>query len=288
MEMTFALLGISICSVWIPSIPISKKIHIPLWIIFFTCAVISGLIAGHLTYEAIFILITYIGFTYLAKYFSPSQWQRYLFEILVAIFTLLLVLHKLPGFHNYLLAPSIFISSDSTPFALYAKFDKATAGLVLLAFFCQRCHSFSEMKTVLFKTLPITLVAVFCLITLSIAFGYVRVDVKIPQITAIFLATKLLFTCVSEEAIFRGFLQERLSNLFSSARGGGLLAVFCSGLLFGLAHISAGAVYALIASIAGITYAFAYFFTKRIEASILTHFAVVAVHFFGFTYPYIR
>jgi membrane protease YdiL (CAAX protease family) len=55
--------------------------------------------------------------------------------------------------------------------------------------------------------------------------------------------------------------------------------------LFGLAHWGGGARYAMLASVAGLGYALVYARVRRVEASILVHFAVNAVHFVGFTYP---
>jgi uncharacterized protein len=57
--------------------------------------------------------------------------------------------------------------------------------------------------------------------------------------------------------------------------------------LFGLAHIAGGIVYVGLATIAGIGYSIVYLRTRRIESAIVTHFAVNAVHFFGFTYPHL-
>ena len=286
MEITFALLGLSICSVWVPPFALTKKINFPVWPLFFSLAVISGLISGYLTYEAIFILSGYIFSVYLAKRWASSKWQRYLFEILVIVFTAGLVLHKFPGFHNPILVSGVFLSSDAAPFTLYAKFDKATAGLVMLAFFCQRSHSLSEIKSVLAKTWPIVLGTIFGLMALAMALGHIKLNLKFPQMTLLFLITKLLFTCVCEEAIFRGFIQERLNKLFAQVRLSSMLTVICSGILFGLGHAGGGLSYVSISTVAGICYAYAYFHARRIEAPILTHFALIVVHFFGFTYPY--
>jgi hypothetical protein len=43
--------------------------------------------------------------------------------------------------------------------------------------------------------------------------------------------------------------------------------------------------YVALATIAGLGYGWIYQRTGRIEASILTHFALNAVHFFAFSYP---
>jgi len=59
-------------------------------------------------------------------------------------------------------------------------------------------------------------------------------------------------------------------------------------LLFGAAHAAGGGVYVLLAAISGLGYAYAYYATQRIEAPIIVHIVVNAVHFIGFTYPHLR
>lgn len=287
MEITFVLLGISICAVWCPSIAITKNIRFPPWLIFFCLAVISGLVFGYLSYEACFILGVYISSAYLAQRVIKTSWVQYLFEAIVILLTIGLVLHQLPGFHNPLLVDGLSLSTNAAPLSFYAKFDKASAGLVMLAFFCQRSRSLSEVKSVLKQTLPIILSTVIVLMVLTMALGYTELDFKLPQITGVFLFTKLFFTCVAEEAIFRGFIQERLSKLLLNTHLNVLIAVFGSGVLFGLVHAAGGVLYIFLATLAGISYAYAYFLTRRIEAPIFIHFALITVHFIGFTYPYI-
>ena len=55
--------------------------------------------------------------------------------------------------------------------------------------------------------------------------------------------------------------------------------------LFGLVHAGGGPTYVVLATLAGVGYGWVFLRTGRIEASILTHFALNAVHFLGFTYP---
>jgi membrane protease YdiL (CAAX protease family) len=103
--------------------------------------------------------------------------------------------------------------------------------------------------------------------------------------TPIFLVTNLLFTCVAEEAFFRGFLQDRLARAMAHTRYGAAFAIICSGLLFGLAHVGGGLPLILLASLVGLGSGLAYHRTQRLEAAIVTHFIVNAVHFICFTYP---
>jgi membrane protease YdiL (CAAX protease family) len=83
-------------------------------------------------------------------------------------------------------------------------------------------------------------------------------------------------------------LQDRLALSLARFRFGPLLAVACSALLFGAAHMAGGGTYVLLATVAGLGYAYAYYVTQRIEAAIIVHFAVNAVHFIGFTYPHLN
>jgi membrane protease YdiL (CAAX protease family) len=68
-------------------------------------------------------------------------------------------------------------------------------------------------------------------------------------------------------------------------RHGQWWALSVASVLFGLAHAGGGPIYVALATVAGAGYGWAYLRTGKIEASILTHFALNAVHFFGFTYP---
>jgi hypothetical protein len=123
------------------------------------------------------------------------------------------------------------------------------------------------------------------LLGLSLASGYVRFDPKFPRESWLWITVNLCFTCVAEEALFRGFIQAQLARLWGNVVRGGWYALLVSAVLFGLAHAAGGPAYVTLATIAGVGYGWAYLRTGRIEASILTHFAVNATHFFGFTYP---
>jgi len=115
----------------------------------------------------------------------------------------------------------------------------------------------------------------------------VRLEPKWSDAALAFLVANLLFTCVAEEAFFRGLIQERLMRLAETRRqpAWNWIAIAVSTLLFGLAHAGGGATWLLVATIAGLGYALVYARTRSIEGAILVHFAVNAAHFIGFTYP---
>ncbi|MDB6126494.1 MAG: protease family (abortive protein) protein, partial [Verrucomicrobia bacterium] len=115
--------------------------------------------------------------------------------------------------------------------------------------------------------------------------GYVRFDPKFPAEAWLWMWANLFLTCLAEEAICRGLVQRQLQLAWQNFPGGRALALIVAATLFGLAHSSGGPMYVALATVAGLGYGWVYQRTGRIEASILTHFSLNAVHFFFFTYP---
>jgi len=202
-----------------------------------------------------------------------------------AVLALALAMHKLPGFHNPLLMDGVVLSAGAAPFTQYANFDKGAVGLILLALLCRRVATLAELRDTLRRTAPVLLLTVAVTLGFALAAGVVGVDVKLPQQALLFIGVNLLFTVVAEEAFFRGFLQARLAAALARFQWGPWLAVAVSALLFGAAHLGGGLRYGILATIAGLGYAVAYQRTQRIEAAILVHIALNAVHFIAFTYP---
>jgi len=100
--------------------------------------------------------------------------------------------------------------------------------------------------------------------------------------TPTFLLVNLFFTCIAEEAFFRGGIQQGIIQLYPKLPW---LAVGVSALLFGLSHLGGGAKYAMLATIAGLGYACLYQRSRSIVSVILMHFVFNALHFVFFVYP---
>ena len=56
---------------------------------------------------------------------------------------------------------------------------------------------------------------------------------------------------LAEEALFRGYIQERLGRLWRARRWGADAALLCAAALFGLAHYAGGWQWMLLAGLAG-------------------------------------
>jgi membrane protease YdiL (CAAX protease family) len=285
--LTFLLLGLAICSVWLKPVSFAANAKATPWMALFAAAVISGWAAGVLYAPAVIALAAFAACAWLAAT-AQQKTMRVVFGLLTLLLGFALAIHRLPGFNNPIVIAGAMFSPDAARFTQYANFDKGTVGLMLLALLCNRVRTRAEMRDVLNKTLPVLALTLIAVLATAVGIGLVHPDVKLPEVTLLFLAVNLFFTVIAEEAFFRGFIQARIAASLTSVRHGGLIAAACSALLFGAAHLAGGPAYALLAFIAGLGYAYAYHKTQRIEAPILIHIALNAVHFIGFTYPYIK
>lgn len=196
-----------------------------------------------------------------------------------------LMLHLLPGFRNPRVLDAVRFTPDAMPYSLYLNLDKTVAGILLIGFGHSRIRRISDWGGMLRRALPWAAGLLVLIMLLSLAAGYVRFAPKWPAATALWLWVNLCFTCLAEEALFRGFIQGGLQRAWERRPWGQVGALGIAAVLFGLAHAAGGPTYVALATVAGVGYGWVYQRTGRIEASILTHFALNTVHFLLFTYP---
>jgi membrane protease YdiL (CAAX protease family) len=197
----------------------------------------------------------------------------------------LLAAHAMSGFQNPVVLREVVLSSGAMPYTQYVNFDKTLAGVLVLAI-----GWFAPLRTArdwsaTLRVAPIVGATIVVVMAASLALGFVRFDPRWTPLFWVWAPINLLLTCVSEEALFRGFLQRELAVALEGRAYASATAVAASAFAFGLAHAGGGWRYVLLATIAGIGYALAYQRSGRVEASILAHFAVNATHFLLFTYP---
>lgn len=281
--LTYGLLALAVLGLWLPSPRLGGREAWP-WAVGLALASVAGLATGYLDWRAPLAILAHGLLAWFARQ-ATQAWRRVPLLVLTGVAAFLFALHRMPGFHNAVLASGIRVSRGAPPFTLHANFDTAAAGIVLMGLFCPRIACGADWLAMLRRVWPVVLATLIAVLGLGYAAGYVRFDPKWTPWTGAFLALNLLFTCVTEEAFFRGFLLERFARAWAGWRHGRLAAVLLSTLLFGLAHAAGGPALVLLASVAGFGYAAAYLATRRIEGAILTHFALNAVHFLAFTYP---
>lgn len=292
--LSYGLLAGAVLALWAPALPSPAPARwaarspdaarLPAWCVLLALACLAGLATGYLDWRALAAIAVYVSLSIAARDSRPS-WRRTALLTLTGVAAFLFALHRVPGFHNAVLAAGVRVSHDAPPFTLHANFDTAAAGIVLMGVFCRRIARGRDWLAMLRRVWPVTLSTLVVVLGIGWLLGYVRPDPKWTPVSAAFLAVNLLSTCVTEEAFFRGFLLERMAQGWSGWRHGRAAAVVVSTLLFGLAHAQGGMALVALATLAGLHYAAAYLVTRRIEGAILTHFALNAVHFLAFTYP---
>lgn len=270
----FGLLAFAVVAVWLPPLRIGSR-EIPVWPVAFAAAVGLALASGVLRGPALGTLVAFAAVTWNAV---AAPRGRPLFTVLSGLLAVALSVHLLPGFEN----PKVFdaerLTPDARPFTQYLNFDKAMAGLFLLAAFSPRARRWRDAGALVAPTSLAAAATATGVLGLALLLGLVRADPHWHPLAPTFLAVNLLFTCVAEEAFFRGLVQPRLP-------GPRPVAVAVSALLFGLVHLPGGWAYALLATVLGLGCAWVFERTGRIESAIAVHFVVNAVHFTGFTYP---
>lgn len=286
MPAAFVLLALAICATWINPVSTGRGRVAP-WLLLIA-AIAVGALTGLLEWPAVVALFALKYSAYRAWHRDASRAQQWAFGIATALLTLALALHKLPGFNNPLLLANTVLTPDAAPFTQYANFDKGAAGAILLACLCRRAGSREAWRKTWRVSLSIGLVTIVMVIGAALMLGHIRFAPKLIAYAPVFLLVNFFFTCVAEEAFFRGFVQERLMRAMAGKPHGAYLAMAISALLFGLAHAGGGAVMAILATLAGLGYAAAYTKAGTIEAPVMVHFALNAVHFIGFSYPYLR
>jgi membrane protease YdiL (CAAX protease family) len=279
--LSFCILALAVLLLWAPAIRGQRDWN---WCAGLVLACVGGLLAGAMDWRAPLAIAVFALLAWRARELDAA-WQRVPLVVLTGLFAFLLALHRVPGFFNPVVAEGIVFSAGAPALSLRLNFDTAVAGIVLLGVFCPTIRGAAEWRAMLGRVWPLLAATLVVVLGTGWALHYVRPDLKWTPYSAYFLASNLLFTCVTEEAFFRGFLLERMERGLARWRAGAAAALVLSSLLFGLAHARGGAPLVLLASIAGLFYGAAYLRTRRIEGAILTHFALNAVHFLAFTYP---
>lgn len=217
---------------------------------------------------------------------QPSSFTVRLFGGIIAVLLLtVLAVHGIKGFHNLLVLDGVKVSKDGLPFTMYLNMDKALAGIFVLAFMPIARERPANWHKLLLKTSLFAVLFGFFLLGLAVLCGKIHWDPKIPSFSWIWAINNLLFVSMAEEALFRGFIQKNLASVFSRWEKGPHLALLTTSLLFAFAHYAGGIAYSIWGFLAGLGYGWLYLATGRIEASILAHFMLNAMHFFLFTYP---
>ena len=202
--------------------------------------------------------------------------------------------HLIPGFYNYLWLNQVKLSPLSANLNVYLNFDKTIAACIVGLGLCYTSNKpfiglfqKNALKSVFLTGLAVGLVCILILMGLGLALNYIAVDMKFPSWFGLWFLSNLIFVCIAEEIVFRGYIQNKLTSYFISRKRSWVWGLIIASMIFGLLHFRGGPIYILLAAVAGLFYGYAYYKTKRIETGILVHSLLNTVHFIFFTYPYL-
>jgi uncharacterized protein len=216
---------------------------------------------------------------------NRPAWQA-LLGLLFFVYALAMGLALLPGFNRVeLVAPQV-LSAGAAPYSIGVGFPKVVTGILILGLINPLLvRSWRELGPVLVRAFPVFAITAVAGMAVVILMGYTTFAPKWTLLFLLFAPINLFFTCLSEEAFFRGFVQHELSGVGSRPALAAGVALAIGAILFGLAHFAGGLNYVLAATVAGLGYGWAFMRTQRIEAAMAVHFGVNSVHFLLFTYP---
>jgi len=257
--------------------------YIPLILI--STSITSSFFGSIVDLLSAFILIGYGLVCYL---YATTQNKRFqtVSSLIILSLTIVLMSHMLTGIINPKIIDDYYFSKDAVSFSKYLNIDKVIAGVFLLLYVVPKPKKVSYENNII----AVLITTLFISITLIFAtyLGKINIDPKVSELIIPWALTNLFFTCYVEEAFFRGFIQENITSIFNKYKYSFLIAIFISGIAFGLIHLPAGLIYTCIATIIGCSLAYIYYKTKNIHWPIFAHFGFNLTHFVFFTYPYIR
>ena len=258
--------------------------HRALWVGALVAAVVSGYLSDALHgLAALWIAIAAVlawGYAH-----ANSRIARVFLGIAFGVHALAMGLALLPGFTRVVLVEGVVLSPGAAPCDIAVGFPKVVTGILILGLINPELVSRHGLGAVLRRAVPVFAITTLVVMLAVYALGYTAFAPKWTPLFLLWAPINLFFTCLSEEAFFRGFVQRELSRVESRPEVAALFALVAGALLFGAAHLGGGLSYAIAATLAGLGYGWAFKRTQRIEAAVAVHFGVNAVHFLLFVYP---
>ncbi|ELY4673381.1 CPBP family intramembrane metalloprotease [Cronobacter muytjensii] len=205
--------------------------------------------------------------------------HNYWIEGVCVLVAIALVLHLFPGFNNPKVLNAVIVGPQSIPFSMYYNFDKALVPFVLLTGLSTLFVTTPVMKAGKFAWCGLV-IAVPVLLMIAVMLGGLKVELHTPAWFAQFAIANIFFVSLAEEALFRGYLQQRLTQLVHP-----VAALLITSIAFGLMHYAGGVLLIVFASLSGIIYGMAWMWSGRLWVATLFHFGLNCIHLLCFTYP---
>ena len=241
---------------------------------------LSALFIGRIELIAFVSTLVVLGVAYRLPMLASNQKMKLVYYLgwsVVIIWCVMLFVHLIPGFNNLQVLDKVTAGPLSAPFSMYLNLDKPLALFALfLAYpFLLGSEAKGRVKPALLVMIPL-----LSLLPIAAMLGALKPEVSLPSWWWLFALNNLILTCVAEEALFRGFVQQSLSRRFDWRLG-----LVIASILFGLAHFAGGPLLIAFATLAGLGYGLVFHFTGRLWCAVLAHFLFNFCHLVFFTYP---
>ncbi|WP_429162138.1 CPBP family intramembrane glutamic endopeptidase [Aeromonas media] len=206
----------------------------------------------------------------------PQPWRGVALT-LVLLWALALTLHLVPGFDNLKVLDRVQAGPASVPFTLYLNLDKP---LIFFGLLLAWPALLGPGGAIRWRPLALLILPLAALLITAWQLGALKPEVGLPHWWWLFALNNLLFTCVAEEALFRGLIQQGVAS-----RSKPWLGLLVASLLFGATHLAGGPLLVLFAALAGACYGLAFLLSGRLGVAIAIHFLFNFAHLALFTYP---
>ncbi|MGR5409371.1 CPBP family intramembrane glutamic endopeptidase [Vibrio sp. PNB22_8_1] len=239
-----------------------------------------ALFIGRIELVAFVSTLVVLGVAYRLPMLASNQKMKLVYYLgwsVVIIWCVMLFVHLIPGFNNLQVLDKVTAGPLSAPFSMYLNLDKPLALFALfLAYpFLLGSEAKGRVKPALLVMIPL-----LSLLPIAAMLGALKPELSLPSWWWLFALNNLILTCVAEEALFRGLIQQSLSRRFDWRLG-----LVIASILFGLAHFAGGPLLIVFATLAGLGYGLVFHFTGRLWCAVLAHFLFNFCHLVFFTYP---
>jgi hypothetical protein len=276
----FALvcLGAAFITVWMRSSPtiliagdrfLLVQRFVGVWAGFLLLSLIAGFAAGNINWQGLSIALVWA-----CLWASYIQKEGSLLFFTLVILSFGFTLHLFPGCKPVVITQKFSIGYHTALLGIFP--------LVLLIPLAKKWDDWvGVFKGILLGCAGIALMAI-----LAVAAGVVHWQFSLPSFAGVRYANNLFFVAIPEEAFYRGFMQHKLSSLFQNLRGGKMIALVVTSLIFTLAHLYWAPSPDLLAFvfIASLLYGGVYLYSGKIESAIISHFLLNFIHMTFFSY----
>ncbi len=230
------------------------------------------------------VSLGYLAIIAIAIWLRQQYRQQRIVSLVLELFlvacSIALFYHLIPGFNNQLMVDQDRVGPLSSAYSLYYNFDKALVPFLLVACLPTLFNAGKPDKQVGAKTWGVLVLCVPAVLLLAVALGGLKIELHMPPWLLAFMMANLFFVSLAEEALFRGYLQQRCRQWL-----GPYPALIITALLFGAAHLAGGMLMVAFATLAGVIYGLAWMWSGRLWLPILFHFGLNLTHLLFFTYP---